>query len=149
MQPKLSAIQSMHSLMSMSPAARADVRRNASAYLANYSAGADRFLHPISEVDLLLPTDIPDYTDFYASIHHATNVGRMFRPENPLTPNYKWMPIAYHGRASSIVVSGAPIRRPWGQIVSESRGSSDIRALPHAGLRSGTRRVSRSGQSDG
>jgi fumarylacetoacetase len=111
-------IQSMHSLMSMPPAARADVRRNASAYLANYSAGADRFLHPIAEVDLLLPTDIPDYTDFYASIDHATNVGRLFRPDNPLPPNYKWMPIAYHGRASSVVVSGASIRRPWGQIVS-------------------------------
>ncbi len=115
-------IQSMRSLMSMSPASRADVRRNASALLAKYSTGADRFLHPISEVDLLLPTDIPDYTDFYASIHHATNVGRLFRPDNPLPPNYKWMPIAYHGRASSVVVSGAPIRRPWGQIVSDPAG---------------------------
>jgi fumarylacetoacetase len=115
-------IQSMRSLLSLPPAARADVRRNASAYLANYSTGADRFLRRIAEVDLLLPTDIPDYTDFYASIQHATNVGRIFRPDNPLPPNYKWMPIAYHGRASSIVVSGATIRRPWGQIVANSAG---------------------------
>jgi fumarylacetoacetase len=116
------ALQSVHSLMSMSATERTQVRHKASAYLANYSAGADRFLHSIAEVDLLLPTDIPDYTDFYASIDHATNVGRMFRPDNPLPPNYKWMPIAYHGRPSSIVLSGASIRRPWGQIVSNPAG---------------------------
>ncbi len=56
------------------------------------------------------PRDIGDYTDFYASIHHATNVGRLFRPDNPLLPNYKWVPIAYHGRASSIRVSGMTSR---------------------------------------
>ncbi len=58
---------------------------------------------------------IGDYTDFYASIHHATNVGRLFRPDNPLLPNYKWVPIGYHGRASSIVISGTEVRRPCGQ----------------------------------
>lgn len=57
------------------------------------------------------------YTDFYASVHHATNVGSMFRPDNALLPNYKWVPIGYHGRASSIVASGAEITRPWGQLV--------------------------------
>jgi fumarylacetoacetase len=67
------------------------------------------------EAQLLLPVDIGDYTDFYASVFHATNVGSMFRPDNPLLPNYKWVPIAYHGRASSIVVSGTPVRRPSGQ----------------------------------
>jgi fumarylacetoacetase len=66
-------------------------------------------------VELVPPLSIHDYTDFYASIHHATNVGRLFRPDNPLLPNYKWVPIGYHGRASSIVVSGTEIRRPWGQ----------------------------------
>ena len=60
---------------------------------------------------MLLPVAIGDYTDFYASIFHATNVGRLFRPDNPLLPNYKYVPIGYHGRASSIVVSGTPIRR--------------------------------------
>jgi fumarylacetoacetase len=68
-----------------------------------------------ADVELMLPADIGDYTDFYASLHHATNVGRMFRPENPLLPNYKHVPVAYHGRASSIVVSGTPVRRPAGQ----------------------------------
>ena len=62
-----------------------------------------------------LPATIGDYTDFYASVHHATNVGAMFRPDNPLLPNYKWVPIGYHGRASSIVPSGSAIRRPHGQ----------------------------------
>jgi fumarylacetoacetase len=109
---------SMQHVMAMSRAARIDVRRLISGYLSLHSAGAGRHLIPISEVDLLLPCDIPDYTDFYASIHHATNVGRMFRPDNPLLPNYKWLPVAYHGRASSIVVSGTPIRRPSGEIAS-------------------------------
>jgi fumarylacetoacetase len=62
---------------------------------------------------------IGDYTDFYCSIYHATNVGSMFRPDNPLMPNYKWVPIGYHGRASSIVISGTDIKRPNGQNRSE------------------------------
>jgi len=73
------------------------------------------FLAPVAEVDFVLPVEIGDYSDFYASLFHATNVGRMFRPENPLLPNYKHVPIGYHGRASSIVVSGTPVRRPSGQ----------------------------------
>jgi fumarylacetoacetase len=72
-----------------------------------------------SEVEMLLPARIGDYTDFYASIHHATNVGSMFRPDNPLLPNYKWIPIGYHGRASSIVVSGTEVRRPNGQVKAD------------------------------
>jgi fumarylacetoacetase len=61
------------------------------------------------------PVAVQNYTDFYASIHHATNVGRLFRPDQPLLPNYQWIPIGYHGRASSIVLSGADILRPRGQ----------------------------------
>jgi len=78
---------------------------------------------PLSEATLHLPFRVGDYTDFYAGIHHAENVGRMFRPtNNPLLPNYRHMPIAYHGRASSIVVSGTPIRRPNGQgLVAENQ----------------------------
>jgi fumarylacetoacetase len=72
-------------------------------------------LTPASDAELLLPATIGDYTDFYASLYHATNVGSMLRPDNPLFPNYKWVPIGYHGRASSIVPSGTPIRRPQGQ----------------------------------
>lgn len=69
-----------------------------------------------SAVETSVPCPVGDYTDFYTSIHHATSVGRQFRPDNPLLPNYKWVPIGYHGRASSIGVSPADIRRPNGQI---------------------------------
>lgn len=75
----------------------------------------ERCLVPMSDVEMQLPVAIGDYTDFYASIYHATNVGSMFRPDNPLLPNYKYVPIGYHGRASSIVASGAKIHRPAGQ----------------------------------
>src|SRR5579871_6719257 len=67
------------------------------------------------DAEMQLPVQIGDYTDFYASIHHATRVGKLFRPDNPLLPNYKYVPIGYHGRASSIVVSDTEIRRPRGQ----------------------------------
>ncbi|HEV2578089.1 MAG TPA: fumarylacetoacetase [Acidobacteriaceae bacterium] len=72
-------------------------------------------LRPMKGARFRLPVEIGDYTDFYASIHHATNVGKLFRPDQPLMPNYKWVPIGYHGRASSIVVSGTPVKRPNGQ----------------------------------
>ena len=74
-----------------------------------------RLLHAQSSVEMLMPATIGDYTDFYASVHHATNIGSMFRPDNPLLPNYKHLPVGYHGRASSIVISGTPVRRPMGQ----------------------------------
>ena len=76
---------------------------------------AARNLLPRREAEMLLPFSTRDYTDFYASIHHATNVGSMFRPDNPLLPNYKYVPIGYHGRSSSIVVSGTSFARPSGQ----------------------------------
>jgi fumarylacetoacetase len=79
------------------------------------AAAARQCLVPMSECEMRIPSLVGDYTDFYASIHHATNVGSMFRPDNALLPNYKWVPIGYHGRASSIVVSGTPVRRPCGQ----------------------------------
>jgi fumarylacetoacetase len=71
-----------------------------------------------TEITMLKPVGIGNYTDFYASIDHARNVGRLFRPDNPLLPNYKCVPIGYHGRASSIVLSGSAVKRPKGQIVS-------------------------------
>ena len=77
----------------------------------------------MSDVELLLPVEIGDYSDFYASIHHATNVGSMFRPDNPLLPNYKWVPIGYHGRASSVVVSGTAVTRPVGQTRDDPDGA--------------------------
>jgi fumarylacetoacetase len=77
-------------------------------------------LVPAGEVTMQLPAQVGDYTDFYASIHHATNVGTMLRPDQPLLPNYKWVPIGYHGRASSVVASGSPVRRPMGQLKDDS-----------------------------
>jgi len=74
-----------------------------------------KYLIPQSKAELLLPVAIGDYSDFFTGIHHATNTGRMFRPDNPLLPNYHWVPIGYHGRASSIVASGTPVVRPNGQ----------------------------------
>lgn len=82
----------------------------------------EHVLHDAGDVDFLNPMDTLDYTDFYASVHHATNVGSMFRPDNPLLPNYKWIPVGYHGRASSIVPSGMPITRPKGQIIEGDVG---------------------------
>jgi fumarylacetoacetase len=72
-------------------------------------------LVPQAQIEMSMPARVGDYTDFYTSIYHATNVGKLFRPDNPLLPNYKWVPIGYHGRASSIGVSGQTIRRPTGQ----------------------------------
>ncbi len=72
-------------------------------------------LHCQDQVTLGLPCDVGDYTDFYTSIHHATTIGQQMRPDNPLLPNYKWVPIGYHGRASSIVPSGTAFHRPKGQ----------------------------------
>src|SRR4029079_4731453 len=76
---------------------------------------ASELLVNASEVETLVPAAIGDYSDFYASIEHAKNLGSMFRPDNPLLPNYKYVPIGYHGRASSIVVSGTDVKRPIGQ----------------------------------
>jgi fumarylacetoacetase len=77
----------------------------------------DAALIPQSDIELLLPAQIGDYTDFYSSLHHASNVGKMLRPDSPpLFPNWRHLPVAYHGRASTVVVSGTAIRRPYGQI---------------------------------
>lgn len=75
----------------------------------------DTLLVPRELCRMQLPARVGDYTDFYVGIHHATNVGKLFRPDNPLLPNYKYVPIGYHGRASTVVVSGATVRRPNGQ----------------------------------
>jgi fumarylacetoacetase len=81
-------------------------------------------LVPMQSATLLKPVHPPNYTDFYASIHHALRVGRLFRPENPLLPNYMYVPIGYNGRASSIVGSGSPIRRPSGQSKPSAAGEA-------------------------
>jgi fumarylacetoacetase len=75
-------------------------------------------LYSVQDTEVSLPAAIGDYTDFYVGIHHATTVGELFRPDNPLLPNYKWVPIGYHGRASTVQPSGVPFRRPRGQLKS-------------------------------
>ena len=82
---------------------------------SEHQGAVEPFLVRMDDVAMAAPADIGDYTDFYASMHHATNVGRLFRPGNPLLPNYKYVPIGYHGRASSIMVSGVAVHRPSGQ----------------------------------
>jgi len=104
----------LNGYMSLPAVQRRDLRCTLSRALERGSPR--RELIPRSDAELLLPASIGDYTDFYASIDHATNVGRMFRPDNPLLPNYKHVPIAYHGRASSVIISGTSVRRPSGQL---------------------------------
>jgi fumarylacetoacetase len=109
---------SLNQLMGMGREASRLLRRRLVDLLGDGSSARgtlEKQLHRAEDVEMLLPAAIGDYTDFYASVHHATNVGSMFRPDNPLLPNYKWIPIGYHGRASSILPSGAPVRRPSGQ----------------------------------
>ncbi len=114
--------RSLNPLLAAGREAMAGLRGEASRLLrADTAEGAraraerERLMVPMAEAELLLPARVGDYTDFYASIHHATNVGSMFRPDNALLPNYKYVPIGYHGRASSLVASGTPVRRPEGQ----------------------------------
>jgi fumarylacetoacetase len=113
-QPKLNA------LMGAGPQAAAALRQALSEALRSGSPLEPRLkglLVPQGEAEYALAAAVGDYTDFYASIHHATAVGRLFRPDNPLLPNYKWVPIAYHGRASSLRVSGFEVVRPSGQVL--------------------------------
>jgi len=86
-----------------------------------------RALIPIQEVKLCKPCHIGDYTDFYTSIHHATSVGKLFRPNNPLLPNYRWLPIGYHGRASSIHLTDTPVYRPVGQCLNNETQDPEVR----------------------
>jgi len=106
--------------------ALSDLLRSGSPQFERDHAIAQRILVARSDAELSLPARIGDYTDFYASIAHATNVGSMFRPDNPLLPNYKWIPIGYHGRSSSIVVSGTGVRRPVGQTRDAADGPPSV-----------------------
>jgi fumarylacetoacetase len=108
----------LNTFMAAGSAARRALRTALSQALAHGSAREQALapcLLPQSAIELTVPCAIGDYTDFYTGIHHATTVGRLFRPDNPLLPNYQWVPIGYHGRSSSIVASGHPVRRPLGQ----------------------------------
>jgi fumarylacetoacetase len=124
----------LNPLFALGGEARRALRRRVSEILdtdsrerARIEALGGRFLHRAEDCRLELPAAIGDYTDFFAGIHHATNAGKLFRPDNPLLPNYKYVPIGYHGRASSIRASGAELRRPNGQ----RKGASE--AVPSFG----------------
>ena len=106
---------SLNSFLAEGPAARTLLRHAISALLAESAAPHPELLCPAADCVLHLPNAIGDYTDFYAGIHHARNVGKLFRPDAPLLPNYLWVPIGYHGRSSSVRVTGEAVRRPCGQ----------------------------------
>lgn len=106
---------SLNALMALGQPAWSTLRLALSKLLREGAAPMPQALVAQEEAEYALPARIGDYTDFYTSIHHATAVGKLFRPDEPLLPNYKWVPIGYHGRASSIAVSGQHFRRPLGQ----------------------------------
>ena len=106
---------SLNALMALGQPAWSALRLALSNALRQGAAALPQALVAQGEAEYALPARIGDYTDFYTSIHHATAVGKLFRPDEPLLPNYKWVPIGYHGRASSIAVSGQQFRRPLGQ----------------------------------
>jgi fumarylacetoacetase len=132
------AASTLNPLMALGPAGWSALRARLSDLLrSDHPQAADhqQALAPHvlarAEITMLRPVAIGNYTDFYASIDHARNVGRFFRPDNPLLPNYRYVPIGYHGRASSIVLSGSVVKRPKGQIVS-SPGAAPLFALSRA-----------------
>lgn len=117
----------LNQLMAMGREAQGELRRELTRLLADGASGRKRvegMLQPLSRCELRLAVEIGDYTDFYASLEHATNVGRLFRPNNPLLPNYKYVPIGYHGRSSSVGVSPATVIRPQGQRPPGSEGGA-------------------------
>jgi len=127
---------SLNALMSLGAGLRRSLRRRLHSILREDAPTSIRqatlqHLVPQANVEMLLPAEIGDYTDFYASIFHATNVGKLFRPDNPLLPNYKYIPIGYHGRASSLVPTESPVVRPWGQT---REGEADPRFVPTKAL---------------
>jgi fumarylacetoacetase len=112
--------RSLNRLMAMGKPAWLALRKALSQLLGAESesrrGAVEPHLLPIAQAEFLVPAEIGDFSDFYTSIYHATNVGKLLRPDNPLLPNYKYLPVAYHGRASSVVPSGVAVKRPKGQI---------------------------------
>jgi fumarylacetoacetase len=115
---RYAAADRLNGLMAMGPAAWSALRLGLSRLLREHAPQADRLgacLVPQAEAEYTVPAQVGDYTDFFTSQYHALNAGRVFRPDQPLLPNFKWLPIGYHGRASSIEISGTAFHRPWGQ----------------------------------
>ena len=114
---RASSGNTLNAAMALPVSDRVALRRRLSDLLSNaaHRPTVEPMLYPAADCTLHLPAAIGDYTDFYVGIHHAANVGALFRPDNPLLPNYKYVPIGYHGRASSVRPSGVPVTRPNGQ----------------------------------
>jgi len=108
----------LNGIAAAGPATWRRLRRQISKTLsvAGFKKSFAKHVVPMKRAELFVPMAIGDYTDFYTGIYHATTIGKLFRPDNPLLPNYKWVPIGYHGRASSVVVSGTTVARPSGQV---------------------------------
>jgi fumarylacetoacetase len=125
----------LNDLMAQGPKAwsalRAQVSRLLSIEEAAHRATMAENLTPVAMAELMLPVEIGNFTDFFASIFHATNAGRMFRPDNPLLPNYKYVPVAYHSRPSSVRVSGTPVSRPFGQTKTAEENAPVYRPSHH------------------
>ncbi len=121
------AAPELNALMELGPRAASALRGQLSALLAQAaqerSAKVAKALIPMADAELLLPVRVSGYTDFFASVHHAGNAGRLFRPDQPLLPNYKYIPVAYNGRANSVRVSGTHVVRPRGQLRPASPGA--------------------------
>jgi len=126
---KAAAGDKLNALMALGPSAWSALRLALSRALRRGSAqerDLARCLVAQSDAQYAVPARIGDYTDFYTSVHHATNIGRQFRPDNPLLPNYKWVPIGYHGRVSSIDVSGQKFPRPTGQTMAPGESTPRV-----------------------
>jgi fumarylacetoacetase len=122
------ATGSLNAVMALGPTAWQELREQVTGWLSDdaHRAGVQPHLVPLADVELHLPFEVADYVDFYSSEQHAENVGRIFRPGSPpLTPNWKHLPIGYHGRAGTVAVSGTPVVRPCGQ----RKGSDDVPAF--------------------
>jgi fumarylacetoacetase len=120
----------LNDLMGLGPKAWSALRLALSRLLSDpaQQGGLQQYLTPIAGAELFVPVKIGNFTDFYASVFHATNAGKMFRPDNPLLPNYKYVPVAYHSRPSSVCVSGTPVRRPLGQSKGPNEAAPVYRA---------------------
>jgi fumarylacetoacetase len=123
------AESSLNALMAAGPSAWAALRLALSRLLRKGSPHEQALtpcLVPLSKIQMTVPARIGDYTDMYCSVYHATNIGRLFRPDNPLMPNFKWLPVGYHGRASSIDVSGQAFHRPRGQVLPAGESTPEF-----------------------
>ena len=118
----------LNPLLGAEPGVRRALRKALSDLLSDetHRTNIEPMLAQIANATMHLPAHIGDYTDFYVGIHHATNIGALFRPDNPLLPNYKHVPIGYHGRASSVRVSGEPCVRPFGQVKSPDSAAPEL-----------------------